>query len=74
MHGCEERLGKKAILVTAQFRKQDVKVSAYVRRADHTSFSVLNALNPFANTYLVVRQVKAELMMSQLRKNLWSPR
>lgn len=33
---------------------------------------VLNAFNPFANTYLVVRQVKAALMMSQLRENLWS--
>lgn len=72
MDGCGKRLVEKAILVIAQFRKQDVKVNAYVRRAAHASCIVLNAFNPFANTYLVVRQVKAALMMSQLRENLWS--
>lgn len=60
MRGCGERLGKKAILVIAQFRKQDVEVNAYVRRAAHASFSVLNALNPSANTYLVVRQSRTD--------------
>lgn len=43
----------------------------HVRKAACASCNVLNALNPFANTCLIVRQVK-ELMMFPLRKTLGS--
>lgn len=53
-------------------RKTGCQSQCCVRLAPHASCNVLKALNPFANTCLVVRQVKEEQMMSQLRKNLWS--
>ena len=70
MHAYEEEFREKVLLVTVYSRKWDVKVNAHVGRAARASCNVLNALNPFANTCLVVRQVKAEQMMFQLRMNL----
>lgn len=59
-----KRALKKAPLIIAQSRELGVEVNAHDRRAAHASYNVLNTLNPFANTCFVVRQVKADMMMS----------